>query len=136
MKAQTVPLAGADIEFEITIVGLSRKKSRTRRSYADYAPPEIAVIEIDGEMNIRKSTRGPLTGDIRYLMIAASGVYGTDTDAMAALEGRSLAGFSTISPDESPPLAPPKSLPPSRSGVAPLRKGPECYQPVCPRQNS
>ena len=33
-------------------------------------------------------------------MIAASGVYGTDTDAMAALEGRSLPGFCTISLDE------------------------------------
>ncbi len=30
-------------------------------------------------------------------MIAASGVYGTDIDAMAALEGRSLPGFRTIS---------------------------------------
>jgi hypothetical protein len=69
-------------------------------------------------------------------MIAARDVYGTDTDAMAALEARSLAGFSTIRPDEAPPLAPPKSPPQSRSAVAPMKKGPECYQPVCPRQNS
>ena len=33
-------------------------------------------------------------------MIAASGGYGTDTDAMAALEGRLLPGFCTISLDE------------------------------------